>query len=155
MLNIDDVLAIKRIALQNVQQSTLDRLLERAYRHYSKTYFTPLQDAYKLPESDILLLYFEDIYSELEEHQLEDEKNTMYETDHKIVYTGIKPVEESVLTDDQWIAQQIERMKKKDKPAVSNIDKTVKALEHSLGELAKITGKDTKEQETVTFEDID
>lgn len=51
--------AIKAKALRSVLKPDLDYVIRHIYRWYSKTFFTPLEEAYDLPLEEILLHYYE------------------------------------------------------------------------------------------------
>lgn len=151
MLSVEDIIAIKKIALKNIQSRSIESFIDRAYRHYSTTYFTPLKQAYELPESEVTLIYFEDMFKNMEAHVLEDELNSNLEIDHAVVTSGKKVVDESKLSDDQWMAQQIERIKKQKQ---EQDNKVKAAIDDNIKKLEKITGSSI-EKETITFEDIE
>jgi hypothetical protein len=55
-----NLINIKRLAYKTIKEDSLDFFIEKCYRYYSKTYHTPLKEAYKLSKEEITLIYFQD-----------------------------------------------------------------------------------------------
>jgi primosomal protein N' len=66
-------LAIKLKALRDVLSSDSEFTIRRIYRWYSKTFATPLQEAFDIPLEDILLHYYEERFSALDQEELQEE----------------------------------------------------------------------------------
>lgn len=75
--------AIRLLAMRATIKPSEHELMDRIYRWYSRTYFTPLTQAYDLPQEDILKIYFEDKYSEMNESELAQEKLELLETEEQ------------------------------------------------------------------------
>lgn len=80
--------ALQLKALKAVLYPDRDYTLRRIHRWYSKTFFTPLEQVYDLPEEEVLLAYFEDNFEELSsnperEQELESLKFRLTETEEE------------------------------------------------------------------------
>lgn len=73
--------AIRLLAMRSVIRPSQADLVDRIYRWYSRTYFTPLEAAYEIPQEEVLRIYFEDRYLEMKELELEQEKAELLETE--------------------------------------------------------------------------
>lgn len=60
------IIALQKIAIYNVTSYTIEWLIERSYRHYSRTYNTPLHLAKSiLTPQQAVLIFFEDSFADL------------------------------------------------------------------------------------------
>ena len=69
-------------------------LLRRLFRWYSKTFHTALAEVSELPLEDILRVYWEEIYENLEEPELEDERMQLLESEQDRSHRLAKEEEE-------------------------------------------------------------
>lgn len=68
-----DIDAIRTKALRSVVKPDMAASLRKVFRWYSEKFATPLHQVDRLPLSDVLTAYFEDMYSNMEEPLLEQE----------------------------------------------------------------------------------
>ena len=124
--SVDEIINVKKIALRNVLGNSIDFLIEKAYRYFSKTYSTPLFEAYdKLTPHDVLRIYYEDSmlegYTEENKTVLLDHLASLQKNTNE-PYFGPNMMTKAPVDDDQWIAQMEKEIKKKE-------DETRKAKE--------------------------
>lgn len=78
---------VRAIQLQALRQSLLpsdddgDARLRHIFRWYSREFSTPLERVEDLPLVDVLTHYFESMYEDMEEADLEKERKTIVETE--------------------------------------------------------------------------
>lgn len=74
--------ALRLLALHNATSDSPspDYMLRRVFRWYSKTFHTPLHEVENLPLHDVLVHYHEANYEELEEQELEVERDLLVMT---------------------------------------------------------------------------
>lgn len=75
--------AIRLLAMRSVLRPNQQDLVDRIYRWYSRTYYTPLEQAYEIPQEELLRIYFEDKYLDMREQELEQEKADLLETEEE------------------------------------------------------------------------
>lgn len=75
--------AIRARALFNVLKPNQDYYVRRIFRWYSKTFHTPLEEAFNMPIEIILSHYFEEYFEGLEQEDLDDQLVEMTETDEQ------------------------------------------------------------------------
>jgi len=113
-LQLRNILNIKRLAIKNIKESSVDFFIEGCYRYYSTTYHTPLQSAYELPEEEVCKIYFEDTLKEASADDLED---IIKHLDNALKMK-LSPDEESGvdtgISDEDWIAQQSLELKREE-----------------------------------------
>jgi hypothetical protein len=117
MITNDVLKHIRLIALNNAHDLTVEGYIERAYRHYSKTYHTPLHTAKEIVNAaEVVLIYMEDEIADMNAEEIATFKEK--------VSPSIKPLfampdqEDNIveeLDDDAWVAQQMMELEKKDK----------------------------------------
>ena len=122
--NMDMYIAIRLQALRDVLNPGRDVLIRRIHRWYSKTFNTPLSDAYDLPLEDILQAYFEEKYEQLDEADLERERRELTEPP-ELRRQKMQAVDAVEADDDEFIKmvqkQEAEKaLKKAKEPAPQN-----------------------------------
>lgn len=81
---MEDIPSIRAIALRNVLKSDSEEYLTRKiYRSYSKAFHTPLHVVEELPEYDVFLHFFEDMYESMEAKEREAEVDDILLTDEE------------------------------------------------------------------------
>ncbi|MEM4360231.1 MAG: hypothetical protein QXT45_06845 [Candidatus Bilamarchaeaceae archaeon] len=89
LYTVDFIQSLQRIALHNVGSNTIEWLIERSYRHYSKTYHTPLHIAKeKLTPHEVMLIFFEDQFDSLPPEQQLNWKNKLLSIPDPVVPGG-------------------------------------------------------------------
>jgi Lon protease-like protein len=150
MLLLRNLINVKRIAYKNVREDSVDFFVEKCYRYYSKTYHTPLEEAYKLPIEKVCQVFMEDEMIEYTSDQMEDVLSAI---NNKLepVLQFVDETESEALDDDAWIAkqnlelQQEETKKKKELEQAEIIKKTHEAIAALTSDLNSIK-KDVNEQ---------
>jgi hypothetical protein len=112
---------LRIIAINNAMSDTVDWFIEKSYRHYSRTYHTPLHIAKEtLSQEEAVLIFMEDECSEMSPEDIVMLKEKLS--------TKIKPVldfegesdEDVEMDDDAWVAQQMAELEAKErKPVVT------------------------------------
>jgi succinate dehydrogenase flavin-adding protein (antitoxin of CptAB toxin-antitoxin module) len=72
--------ALRLAAMQAVVEPDLDAQLRHIFRWYSKTFATPLDEVYDLPQEDILEAFYEEEYEGLNEDERQKEISELLET---------------------------------------------------------------------------
>jgi hypothetical protein len=114
---LKDLQNLKKIALANVESDTVARFIDMCYRHYSKTYHTPLKEVYAdMTPQQVALYYFEDMLEGLNEEQLAEHREDLFRSFKPILSGDItkRSQEDLVLDDEAWIASQNEMLKKQE-----------------------------------------
>lgn len=99
---------IEKLALHKTLDKSIFRYIEKAYRHYSKTYHTPLHIAEEvIPEEKALLIYFEDQIEDVSTHDLADMITDIYKVpDLELINAGGGAKSNIPQTTDQeWVAK--------------------------------------------------
>jgi len=117
---IDDILILnlRKIAIKHHLSNSFKDYVRRAYKHYSTTYFTPLEDSYKIDEPKIILIYMEDQLNNTPKEELE---NMLYDikSNKPMLDPNIMPEmtydQVMEMEDDAWIAEQEKLVKEQEK----------------------------------------
>lgn len=110
---------------------TRDYMYRRIMRWYSKTFATPLSAVEELPVEDVLQIYWEETYEEMDESQRAEELATLLQTEEELREAQEEEDEFDVET---WIIAKQEAAKERKKQA-----KKAKAkAEQSSGKIAEI-----------------
>lgn len=72
---------VRLIALRDVLEEPGEYLVRKVCRWYSRHLRTPIADVYDLPWDDVLRHYFEGLYEEMGEAQVQEELQLMLESD--------------------------------------------------------------------------
>lgn len=113
-LKYKNLINVRRLAVHNRLSDDLDVYIDKCYRHYSKTYHTPLHVAQSiLTAEEVALIFMED---EMEEWSVENvmEVKEALRTDDQPVIDCAQEKSNDVVDDDTWIAQQNAALKKQD-----------------------------------------
>lgn len=110
--------------MRSVIKPTQQDLIDRIYRWYSRTYHTPLEDAYDLSQEELMRIYFEDKYLEMRDQELEQEKAELLESQEERA-RRIKEEEIAAYEADEFarMVAQDEENKIKAEASNSNHDK--------------------------------
>ena len=81
--NIDYFKALRVLAAQAVKDRDEVYVERFMMRWYSKTFFTPMSQVYKIPFDDVVQTFFEEYYEKLEEDELDKEILELIETDEE------------------------------------------------------------------------
>lgn len=128
-MNFSDYLALRRLAYKYAVSQSLEAEIEKAYRHYSRTYNTPLETARALPMEEALLIYFQDELEEATAEDLERIKEELF-TDESLY---IPKASQAKVDDDTWIAEQEKALKAQEAAKLmSETEKALKALTESM-----------------------
>lgn len=129
---IDYLIALRKIALKNFIQNDLAYTVEKAYRHYSKTYNVPLPETRKIEEHEILMVYFDDQMTD-QKLSVEEAIEMLADIEPSTSTPMINPYvpKQQVVSDEEWIAQQEANlvkqeaaMRQKAQDAISKMSKT-------------------------------
>jgi hypothetical protein len=138
------LLNLKRLALKNVIEFSINHHIEKTYRYYSKTYATPLHIAKEaLTAEEVLLIYYEDKFEELSKEELNDIKKELTSAKSP-VFSDINFTEAESLSDDEaWIAEQNRLLKEQEKKAKNNtkVEESINKANEALSNFAKELGK--------------
>lgn len=107
--------AIQIQALRDVIKKPGDYNIRYVHRWYSKTFHTPLYLVEDLPVDEILRAYFEELYEEMDEGRIEDEKRKLTETDAERAIRVKK--EEEDLYQDALFAEKVSKQEAERKDA--------------------------------------
>lgn len=107
-LTLKNLLNIRRIALQNRLSEDTDTYIEKCYRHYSKTYHTPLHLVKEqLTVEEVALVFMEDQIEEWSVEDLNSLKEKLDESERPVLQGALSnDPEDEVIDDELWIAQQ-------------------------------------------------
>ena len=145
MLSYKQLLNLKIIAIQNSIDESIDSYVEKAYRHFSKTYNTPLFEAKeKLTPHEVVLILMED---ELEDFKVEELQDMLNELRPPVQLGAPEEMinSENVADDELWIAQQNKLLKEQDEKEKNKqneeiVKKTHEAIEKLTSALSKTMG---------------
>ena len=147
MLSLNAILNIHKVALKNSVDKDIDTLIESAYRHYSRTYCTPLHVAEEvIPEAEVLRIYFEDRFEDMEAGELKEKISSLYGYDKEAANSPLTGKTLGPVNDDQWIAEmnkkamaQAEKQKKieAEKAAAIKAQEVVKSVDQIIEEMNK------------------
>lgn len=141
--------ALRKKAIQNIEAPTLESYVEQCYRHYSKTYFTPLHEAReKVTVPEVVMIYMEDEMSEMDKESLQEYKEQLGFVTEAVLTSNSESAE--VLDDDAWFIQMSkkikeEEQKKQEKKAaevVKQVDDKVKAFTEKITNMTKSAEED-------------
>jgi hypothetical protein len=159
-LSARDLHAIKNIALRNIDSNLIEDWIERAYRHYSKTYHTPLEQAYEVPAHKVALIMLEDMFNNTDPDQLASAKEEVEKELSKLVLSGDKKVltANAEISDDEWMANQLEELKKKgaiqaNESATKAIQKAAATISDAAQQLVNSVNEQLPEEGQITFEE--
>lgn len=147
MLQLRNLLNVKRIAYKNIKESSIEFYIEKCYRYYSKTYHTPLEQAYNLLPERVCQVYEEDTMAQL---TADDMEMIHSQINNKVepLLQDIDNVVTEALDDDAWIAQQNlelqkeEADKKKQAEQADIIKRTHEAIDKLNKDIKQITTKE-------------
>ena len=129
-----NLINLRKLAIKNHFSDDIELYIDKCYRHYSKTYNTPLADAYKdLTPEEVLLIYFCDEMEEWTPEEVEKIQKILSTADVPMLDPGYSAKATSEISDDEWILQQEKNMKaeqeKKAKQQEDIAKKTHEAIE--------------------------
>ena len=140
--------SIRLIAIDNcLAASDFDWYIEKAYRHYSKTYHTPLHFVKELliPEAALQIM-MEDEMSTMAIEELEDLRQTIADdhTGRPFLDPAMPaPSENDEQSDDEWIAEQNRLLKEQESQALKkktmteNLQKVTKSVEQATEKISE------------------
>lgn len=162
MLTNDAIKNLYLIAIYNINSNTIDWFIEKAYRHYSKIYYTPLHIAKEILTPDkAVLIYLEDTLSEIPANELIELKEKLLNKPKPMLDINNYNNEDEEMSDDEWVAEQIrlateQEKKDKEKNAQSNlsdsIEKTKKAVENLYKTIDSLKNKNFEEPSNINFD---
>lgn len=137
---------IQKLALHNALSDTLQSFIRKAYKHYSRTYHTPLSVAMAtVTEYEAVLVYFEDRFGEMDAVQLKDASDALYARKPlEVINAG--PQKETLgyssANDEAWVAQMNLKLKRQEdeqraKQVVSEVDKAIAELNKTMEKLSQ------------------
>lgn len=116
-INNEIIKNIRLIAIDNVRSNSIDWYIEQAYRHYSKTYHTPLAQALKINPVEIIRIYQEDELQAMSPEDVEALEQRLRVAHQPMLDTTVYDTteEDEGLDDDAWVAQQIAEAERREK----------------------------------------
>lgn len=146
-----ELINLRKLAIKYHLSDDIDIYIEKAYRHFSKTYSTPLKEAYNMTPHEVLLVYMQDEMDELKKEELLDFLSKITEKNEPMLSSGItKTYDDVVAEDEAWIAEQNALLKKESEKKANSkdiIEQANKALEELGKSLNKNIDKDNLEKE--------
>jgi len=148
-----NLLNLRRLAIQNYLADDLESYIERCYRHYSKTYSVNLDHAKltKTPE-EVAFIYMEDEMHDWTPEQLEKVQAMLDNSDKPVLESGMAMVIEEV-SDDEWIAQQEalakaeeEKKQKRNEEIAKKTHEAIEELTQSFERVSKAVDKIEKKE---------
>lgn len=149
MLSYQTLINLRLIAIHNIVNEDLESYVEKAYRHYSKTYFTALDEAkQKKTPHEVILILMEDELSELKVEELRDMQDELSTNPTLFPDRAYASAE---VSDEAWIADQNRMLRqqeekdaaKKAKAMEEVAKKTHEAIEKLTATIKKIPGTPT------------
>ena len=146
MINYRHLLNIRQIAIHNTMCGDLDFYIEKCYKHYSKTYHTPLHIAKELiPMEEVIKVFMEDELEDFTPEDMADFKAKVDETPKLMLAAPTYTEESEELSEELWIAQQNALLKQQDEKAKKQqadiIKQTHEALDKLTTSLTNVTEK--------------
>lgn len=147
------VVNLRKIAIQNCLSEDVETYIVRAYRHYSKTYNTPLHIAEEIiTVPDVLLIYMEDQMEDFTKEDLEERLAEITDKKPTIVLEPPKysnPRSDLMGDDEAWIADMNRKLREEDaqkaKDKVKDAEKLEAAAQDAINQLAKSVNKILKD----------
>lgn len=103
---LKNLINIKRLAYKTIKEDSLEFFIEKCYRYYSKTYHTPLQQAYEVPKEEVALIYFQD---EMLDGDADDMELIKEQIQNKLEPVLSMPEillqNKAVLSEEEWVAK--------------------------------------------------
>jgi len=140
VLTYQTILNLRKLALKSRLNPDIDDYVEKCYRHYSKTYATPLDQAKSnLTVPEVMLVYMQDELENLEKDELELFKEKLYPNSGPILSMPVaeKNEDELALEDNAWVAQQEALLRDKEEKDKKNQDDIVKKTHEAIESLTK------------------
>lgn len=144
MLSYQTLINLRLIAIHNVMDESMDSYVEKAYRHFSRTYNTSLIEAReKLLPHEVILIFMEDEMSELKNEELLEFRAEV--SPALSIFPPYSLPEAGAIDDEQWIADQNRLLKiqeekskaQKAKEMEEIAKKTHEAIEQLTAQLKK------------------
>lgn len=135
LLNNEVLKYIRLLAINNVNSHTIEWYTELAYRHYSKTYHTPLHVAKQVMNpAEIVKIYMEDEMLDMELEDVTAIRDKLVKTKKPFMdIENYQPAEElNEMDDEEWVMQQLAEADAREKAA----DKPKKNAGPSMGDAA-------------------
>lgn len=127
MITNDILKSIRLLSIGNVQSSTIEWYIELAYRHYSKTYHTPLHVAKsKITQLEAVQIMMEDEMLEMSKEDIDSMKKQLQKLPQPMLNVESYYNEEVVdqeMDDEEWVAQQIAQLQEKEKSGKKEVKK--------------------------------
>jgi hypothetical protein len=117
---MSEVRDIQILALGNIEDPDGEAYYRKICRWYSKEFSTPLETVmYDIPERDVLLHYYENLYYELYHDESEEGQMRYFALREAILRTEKDVVEEEIQAeeDDEWALEMVEQIRREEEAA--------------------------------------
>ena len=144
MLSYQTLINLRLIAIHNVMDQSMDAYVEKAYRHFSKTYHTALHIAKEImTPHEVVLIAMEDEMDDLKLEELLEFRSEVAPV--QSIFPPYSLPEAGAIDDEAWIADQNRLLKiqeekdkaKKAKEMEEIAKKTHEAIEQLTAQLKK------------------
>lgn len=132
-----NLLNIRKIAIENHLSEDIETYIEKCYRYYSKTYSVNLDvvKATKAPE-EVALIYMEDELSDWTPEEIEKVKEMLSAADRPVLQSDI-PEGSLEISDDEWIAQQEKVAKREEEKKRKQQEEIAKKTHDAIQQLTQ------------------
>lgn len=104
---------LRKLVITSLEDDSVLEMEDDAYRWYSKTFFTPLAEAYKIPAQIVVYYKWKESLTGIERAQLEEQKQLFVKPNWKIMLQDPSGAEQDNLEmdDEAWIAEEEAKIK--------------------------------------------
>lgn len=133
---------IRRMVIKSLEDNSVLDMEDEAYRWFSKTYHTPLMEAYKLPAELVVFYKWKEDLTGIDRAQLEELKDKHCQFNWNVVTQDDAGVlqDDSEMDDEAWIAEEEAKIKAQQEQAnMTDADIVKRAEEAIRGLTSKLT----------------
>ena len=164
---VEEIVALRDVLLTRRRmpdEVSTDYAVRKILREYSKKFHTPLHEVYELPIEHVLRAYYEEVFEDLEDKDLEDEARELSQTEEEA-----KRDRERKDVEDVEVFRDLEDVRR-EQQAVKKIEQVIQQLsktETIMREMASRAGaepaltnvrpaeRSLPERITMRFEEVD
>lgn len=109
LVNNEVLKLIRLLAIQNIQCNSIEWYTEQAYRHYSKTYHTPLHLAKQVMNpAEVIRIQMEDEMMEQTSEEIQAIEDRLSSKPKAMLdVENYSPEEDEQMSDEEWVLQQM------------------------------------------------
>lgn len=164
---VEEIVALRDVLLTRRRmpdEVSPDYAVRKIMREYSKKFHTPLHVVYELPIEHVLRAYYEEVFEDLEDADLESEAREMRMTEEEErAAKARKDIEDAEVFRDLEEVRRDEAAAKKLENVVQQLSQTadiIRNMQSKLGSQAEMSNtrvveKPLEERITMLFEDVD